>query len=100
VIDPSVEAKIEVILDDLAGDVADVLVANAGVVRTLRGRIAYRRKAERTAIFVEEVLLLEAESRAGIVKMVARLFEVCGVLPSGIMTSHMTRTPLVRALSG
>src|ERR1700716_567183 len=33
-------------------------------------------------------------------RMVARLFEACGVLPSGIMTSHITRTPLVRAASG
>src|SRR5437868_15493326 len=32
--------------------------------------------------------------------MVARLFEACGVLPSGIMTSHITSTPLVRAPSG
>src|SRR5246127_3313463 len=32
--------------------------------------------------------------------MVARLLDACGVLPSGIMTSHMTSTPLVRAASG
>src|ERR1700736_5213717 len=32
--------------------------------------------------------------------MVARLFEACGVLPSGIMTSHITSAPLVRAPSG
>src|ERR1700687_4546149 len=32
--------------------------------------------------------------------MVARLLVACGVLPSGIMTSHMTSTPLVRAPSG
>src|SRR6478752_288267 len=32
--------------------------------------------------------------------MVARLLEACGVTPSGIMTSHMTSTPLVRAASG
>src|SRR6266699_5836307 len=32
--------------------------------------------------------------------MVARLFEACGVLPSGIMTSHIMSTPLVRAPSG
>ncbi len=29
--------------------------------------------------------------------MVARLLEACGVTPSGIMTSHMTSAPLVRA---
>src|ERR1700732_2352497 len=33
-------------------------------------------------------------------RMVARLFEAWGVLPSGIMTSHITRAPLVRAPSG
>ncbi len=32
--------------------------------------------------------------------MVARLFDGCGVLPSGIMTSHITRTPFLRVLSG
>src|SRR5215831_21372038 len=32
--------------------------------------------------------------------MVARLLVECGVLPSGIMTSHMTSTPLARAASG
>src|ERR1700704_6430575 len=32
--------------------------------------------------------------------MVARLFDGCGVLPSGIMTSHITRTPFLRAPSG
>src|SRR3954447_22644492 len=33
-------------------------------------------------------------------RMVARLFEACGVLPSGIITSHITNAPLVRAPSG
>src|SRR3954453_12885069 len=32
--------------------------------------------------------------------MVARLFDGCGVLPSGIITSHITSTPLVRPPSG
>src|SRR6202142_2813130 len=32
--------------------------------------------------------------------MVARLVEGCGVLPSGIITSHITRMPSVRAASG
>ncbi len=33
-------------------------------------------------------------------RMVARLFDECGVTPSGIMTSHITSAPLVRAGSG
>src|SRR5216684_1900579 len=33
-------------------------------------------------------------------RMVARLFEACGVLPAGIMTSHMPSAPFVRAASG
>src|ERR1700733_13605737 len=32
-------------------------------------------------------------------RMVARLFDACGVTPSGIMTSHNTMAPLVRSLS-
>ena len=32
--------------------------------------------------------------------MVARMFEACGVSPSGIMTSHITSAPLVRWGSG
>src|SRR5262245_40500017 len=32
--------------------------------------------------------------------MAARVFDGCGVLPSGIITSHITSAPLVRAPSG
>ena len=32
--------------------------------------------------------------------MVARVLDGCGVVPSGIMTSHITSAPLRRVLSG
>src|SRR6185503_4067475 len=48
--------------------VTDILVTDAGVVGALRGRIAGRREAERAAVLVEEIFLLEAEPRARIVE--------------------------------
>ncbi len=67
-VDAGREAEVEMLFDDLAGDVADVGVADAGVVRTLRRRITRRREAERTAVLVEEVFLLEAEPGAAVVE--------------------------------
>ena len=68
VVDASVEAEVEMLLDDLARDRADVAIADAGVVRALRRRVAAGREAEWAAVLVEEVLLLEAEPGAGIVE--------------------------------
>src|SRR3984957_20636015 len=67
-VDPGREAGLKVLLDDLARDVADVLVADAGVVGTLRRGIAVFRESERTAVLVEEVLLFESEPGAGVVE--------------------------------
>ena len=68
VVDAGVEAKVEMLLDDLTGDRAHVLVADAAVVGALRSGIAVLREAERTAILIEEVLLLEAEPKIRIVR--------------------------------
>ena len=68
VVDAGEQAEVEMLFDDLAGNVADVVVADAGVIGTLRSGIAICREAERTAVLVEEVFLLEAEPRAGIVE--------------------------------
>ena len=57
------------LFDDFAGDVTDGLVADAGVIFALRIResIEASGETERTAVFIEEILLLEAEPGAGVV---------------------------------
>src|ERR1700722_12742971 len=68
VVDAGGEAQIEMLLDDLARNCADIGVADAGVIRALRRRIAGGGKAERTAVLEEEIFLLKAEPGAGIVE--------------------------------
>jgi hypothetical protein len=52
VVDAGGEAEIEMLLDDVTRDRADIRVADAGVIRALRRRIAVGREAERTAVLV------------------------------------------------
>src|SRR5204862_6236810 len=57
----STDAKVDVFVDDLPRDVADVLVADAGVVLALRRGNSLLREAKRRAVSVEEVHLVEPE---------------------------------------
>src|SRR5262249_15127983 len=65
--DAGTDAKVDVFVDDLPCDSTDVLVPDAGVVLALRGWEALLRKAQRRAIRIEEVLLLEPEPCVGVV---------------------------------
>src|SRR5205085_3808503 len=67
-VDPGREAEVDVLVDDPPREVANVLVADAGVVLALGRGEALLRKPERGAVPVEEVLLLEAEPRARVVR--------------------------------
>ena len=61
VIDPGVEAEVEVLVHQLPRDVAHRGITDAGVIFALRLRESIRREAERPAVLEEEVFLLEAK---------------------------------------
>src|SRR3954447_5901674 len=67
-VDAGSQAQVDVRVDDLARDVADVLVPDARVVLALGCGEALAREPERDAVAVEEVLLLEPEPRARVVR--------------------------------
>ncbi len=71
---PASRQRSRCFFNDFAGNRTDVLEADAGVVRTLRSRVTLFREAERAAVLVEEVFLLEAEPCIFVVEVVARLF--------------------------
>src|SRR5207237_9720705 len=54
-LDAGLEAEVDVLVDDLPGDVTDVLEADSSVVLTLRRGKALLREPERRAVLVEEV---------------------------------------------
>ena len=68
VVDAGVEAQIEMFFDDFAGDFAYVFVAHARVVFTLGvGVTTALWEPEGYAVAVEEVFLLKAEPRVGVI---------------------------------
>src|SRR5260370_3619653 len=67
-IDTCRQAKFQVLLNDLTGHAAHVFVANTAVVGKLgNGWEAVLRKAERPAVFVEEILLFKTNPQVRII---------------------------------
>ena len=61
VVDASVEAEVEVLIDDGTSDVAHVLISDTAVILALGLRISAFREAKDMAIFFEEVFLLKSK---------------------------------------
>src|SRR6516162_7304490 len=68
-VDASVEAQINVLLGQFTSGATDALETNASVIFALRIRIASAAgETERSIVLPEEIFLLEAKPRAGIVQ--------------------------------
>jgi hypothetical protein len=67
VVDASVKAEVEMFLNDLASNVTDVLVADAGIVRALRCWVATIGETERATVLIEEILLFKTEPSARVI---------------------------------
>gem|GEM_PF-4061957 len=67
-IDAGVQTDAEMLLDNLAGNITNILGANTCIVRPLRSWIAALGEAKRPAVFIEEEFLLKSEPRARIVE--------------------------------
>ena len=68
------KANIEMFFDDFAGNAANLAIADASVIRALGRGVARFREAERAAIFIEEIFLLEAEPSGKLCHLSAILF--------------------------
>ena len=83
VVDARVQTQIEMLVDNFTSDVAYGVVPYAGVILSLRRRKSLFREAERAAILVKKILLLETRtSVSGSSMIVARELVGCGE-PSG-----------------
>src|SRR6478609_7779229 len=61
-VDAGIKTQIKMLFDDLAGDVTHRVIANTGVVETLRvGITTPTRETEGLAVLVEEIFLFETE---------------------------------------
>jgi hypothetical protein len=68
VVDAGSQAELKVLFNDVAGDVAHVLVAHAAIVRELRNRrITVLREAQWPAVAIEEVFLFETNPQVRVV---------------------------------